>query len=166
MALIVETGAIVTGANTYVSRADAIAYAAARGVTLADTTATDVMIIKAADYLESFRARYRGILVERDQPLAWPRYDAVIEGYSWASDEIPRQVINAQLATLIELNAGDDPFNPTPLQGPVTQKSVSGAVSVSYAAGPSGSVKVNKNRESQAIINLLLARSGLFAVRA
>ena len=33
MAIVVETGAIVTSANSYVSRADVIAYAAARGVT-------------------------------------------------------------------------------------------------------------------------------------
>lgn len=164
MTLTVETGAIVSGANSYVSRADAIAYAANRGVTLADSTATDAMLIKACDYLESFANRYKGVPVDRDQPLAWPRYDAVIEGFSWSSDEIPRQVINAQLAVLLEINAGDDPFNPTPTVGPVTEKTVSGAVTVRYASGTSS--KVQKSRASDALINLLLDRSGLFAVRA
>lgn len=166
MAIVVETGAIVTGANSYVSRADAIAYAAGRGVTLADSTATDAMLIKAGAYLESFRSRFKGQLLERDQPLAWPRYNAVIEGFAWDTDEIPRHVINAQLAVLLEINAGDDPFNPTPQQGQITQESVAGAVSVSYAAGNAGAIKVNKDRESQALINLCLDRSGLYAVRA
>lgn len=164
MALTVETGAIVTGANSYISRADAIAFAADRGVTLAATTATDAMIIKAADYLESFAARFVGEPVSRTQPLAWPRYGAVVEGFEWSSDEIPRQVINAQLAVLLEINAGDDPFNPTPAVGPVTEKTVSGAVTVRYASGTSS--KITKSRASDAIIRSLLARSGLFAVRA
>jgi len=164
MTLTVETGAIVTGANSYVSRADAIAYAANRGVTLADTTATDAMLIKATDYLETYADRFKGILVDREQPLSWPRYDAVIEGFSWESDEIPRQVVNAQLAVLLEINAGDDPFNPTPVVGPVTEKTVSGAVTVRYASGTSS--KVKKSRASDAIIALLLSRSGLMAVRA
>lgn len=166
MAIVVETGAIVSGANSYVSRADAIAYAASRGVTLADSTATDAILIKATDYLETFRNRFKGGLVDRDQPLAWPRFNAVIEGFSWDTDEIPRHVINAQLAVALEINAGDDPLNPSMQQGPVTQKSVAGAVSVSYAAGNSSSIKVNKDRESQALINLCLARSGLYSVRA
>jgi len=164
MTLTVETGAIVTGANSYVSRADAIAYALNRGITLANTTATDDMLIKATDYLETYAARYRGIPVDREQPLAWPRYDAIIEGFSWATDEIPRQVVNAQLAVLLEINAGDDPFNPTPVVGPVTEKTVSGAVTVRYASGTSS--KVKKTRASDAIIALLLSRSGLFSVRA
>ena len=140
MTLTVETGAIVTGANSYVSRADAIAYASDRGVALADSTATDAILIKAASYLESYRNKFKGELVSRDQPLAWPRYDAVIEGFSWATDEIPRQVVNAQLAVLLEINAGDDPFNPTPVVGPVTEKTVSGAVTVRYASGTSSKV--------------------------
>jgi len=166
MALTVETGAIVTGANSYVSRADAIAYASDRGVTLADSTATDAILIKAAAYLESYRNKFKGELVTRDQPLAWPRDDVVIEGFTWASGEIPRQVVSAQLAVILEVAAGIDPFNPPAAQGPVTQKVVSGAVSVSYAAGSVSSIKVNKDREATALINLLLKKNGLYAVRA
>lgn len=164
MALTVETGAIVTGANSYVSRADAILFAADRGVTLLDTAATDAMLIKAADYLESYASRYVGEQVQRSQPLAWPRSGAVVEGFEWSSTEIPRQVINAQLAVMLEINAGDDPFNPTPTVGPITEKTVSGAVTVRYASGTSS--KVTKSRASDAFIRLLLNRSGLFAVRA
>ena len=164
MALIVENGTIVSNADSYVTRAEAIAFAANRGVTLADSTATDAMLIKAADYLESFAGRFKGSPVERDQPLAWPRYGAVIEGFTWSSDEIPRQVIAAQLAVLLEINAGDDPFNPTPTVGPITEETVSGAVTVRYASGTSS--KVQKSRASDALVGLLLSRSGLFAVRA
>ena len=118
MAIVVEDGTVVAGANSYITRASAIAYAAARGVTLANTDATDVLIVKAFDYLESMRSQFKGELVEYDQPAAWPRAGATIEGYDWSSDEIPRQVIAAQCALVVEINAGEDPFNPTAVVGP------------------------------------------------
>lgn len=164
MAIVIENGSIVTGANSYVSRTDAIAYAAARGVTLANAAATDAILVKACDYLESFRSRFKGSLTELDQPLAWPRSGASIEGYDWNDDEIPRQVIAAQCALIVEINAGADPFNPEAVVGPVVEKTVPGAVSVKYASATSS--KVSKEAPSAAIIALLLNRSGLFAVRA
>lgn len=166
MALIVETGSIVTGADSYVSRADAITYAANRGVTFLDTVATDEILRKAAGFLESFSDKFKGLRITRDQPLSWPRSGAVIEGWSWDNDEIPRQVINAQLAVALEIFADEDPYNPSPVAGQITQETVSGAVSVSYAAGSSGSQKVSKTRASMVLINLLTRRSGLVAVRA
>ena len=166
MALIVETGAIVTGADSYVTRADAITYAANRGVTLVDTVVTDEILRNAVGFLESFGDKFKGSRVTRDQPLSWPRIGAVIEGWSWDSDEIPRQVINAQLAVALEIFAGEDPYNPLPVAGQITQESVSGAVSVSYATGSSGAQKVTKTRNAITMINLLTVRSGLFAVRA
>lgn len=164
MAIVVEDGTVVAGANSYITRASAIAYAAARGVTLADTTATDVLIVKAFDYLESLRSQFKGELVEYDQPAAWPRAGATIEGYDWSNDEIPRQVIAAQCALVVEINAGEDPFNPTAVVGPVTEKTVPGAVTVKYASATSS--KVSKSSSARTIINLLLNRSGLLVVRA
>lgn len=51
MALVVENGTIVDGANSIVSRAGVISYALARGVVLADDETTDIAIIQAMDYL-------------------------------------------------------------------------------------------------------------------
>lgn len=164
MAIVKEDGSIVASANSYITRAEAIAYAAARGVTLADSTATDALLIKACDYLESFRNRYKGERATDTQVLAWPRAGAVIEGYQWDSDEIPRQVISAQCALVVEINAGADPFNPEAVVGPVTEKTVPGAVTVRYASATAS--KVSKDAASNAIIALLLNRSGLLVVRA
>lgn len=164
MTIVVEDGTVVAGANSYITRASAIAYAAARGVTLANTDATDAQIVQAFDYLESMRSQFKGELVEYDQPAAWPRAGATIEGYDWSSDEIPRQVIAAQCALVVEINAGEDPFNPTAVVGPVIEKTVPGAVTVKYASATSS--KVSKASSARTIINLLLKRSGLLAVRA
>jgi hypothetical protein len=163
MALIVEDGTIVTGADTYVSRADAITYAANRGVTLADSTTTDAMIRKACDWLESYADKFKGERVERDQPLSWPRDGVVIEGFEWSTDEIPRQVINCQLAALIEIAAGNDPFNP-PSALPVVSEKVAGAVEVAYA-NPGASAKMTKDRDYRAILRLLLKTGGLTMVQ-
>lgn len=107
MALIIEDGSIVPNANSYATRAEIIAYAGLRGVLLADDDATDVMAIKAMDYLEMFRDRYLGREVEPNvQPLAWPR-DAVIIGYAtFPNNEIPKRLKNAQCALVVEVSTG------------------------------------------------------------
>lgn len=167
MALIVEDGSIVEGANSYVSIADFRAYATARGVELsADDAEVETILIKAMDYLESFADRFKGCLVDRDQPLSWPREDVVIENWSWSSTEIPRQVISAQLALGIEIANGEDPFNPPAAELPVTRERVEDAVEVEYA-NPSRVSKVTKTARSATIIKLLLKHSGMqLVVRA
>lgn len=165
MALIVETGSIVDGATSYVSLEDARAYAAARGVTLpADDAEAEAIIIKAMDFLESYADRFKGERVERDQPLSWPRVGAVIEGWPWGPHEIPRQVVSAQLALIVEINGGADPFNP-PADLPVVRERVEGAVEVEYA-NPGKVHKVAADAPSRTIINTLLKHSGLMLIRA
>lgn len=63
-------------ANSYADRADIIAYAAARGVTIADDASADILGIAAMDYLES--KAWKGDPVLADQPLSWPRGSVVI----------------------------------------------------------------------------------------
>lgn len=77
MPLILEDGTGTNpAANSYASRADIIAYSAARGVTLADDASTDILAIAAMDYLES--KSYKGDRILVDQPLSWPRGSVVI----------------------------------------------------------------------------------------
>lgn len=165
MALIVEDGSIVDNANSYVTLAEFRTYAATRGVTLPNNDEdAEAILIKAMDYFESYGDRFKGTQVTRDQPLSWPRSGAVIEGWTWSSSEIPRQVISAQLALGIESASGEDLFNPSAAALPVTRERVEGAVEVEYA-NPTRVSKVTKTAPSQTIINLLLNRSGLFAIR-
>ncbi len=161
--VIVETGAIVSGANSYVSEADLTAYALARGITLSDTP--EILILKAMDYFESFAPRFKGCKVERDQPLSWPRTGVNLEGWDWSYDEIPRQVINAQLSLCIEISAGEDPNNPSSAVLPTIRERVEGAIEVEYA-NPGQPLKVQKTQPSSVHIRMLLNNSGMFAVRA
>ena len=166
MALVVETGAIITGADTYVTRAAYIAHAATRGITVADATAADTELVKAAEFIGTYEQRLKGYRVTREQPLAFPRYDVVIEGFSWASIEIPRQVILCQLAVALDIHAGIDPYNPpaNPNQA-VRSKRVEGAVTVEYF-GTDGGAKMSRESSASALIACLLKNSGLTLVRA
>lgn len=164
MPIIVEDGSIVAGANSYVSLDDARAYVTERNAELpADDGEAEAVLFKAMDYLESFDARFKGDRVERDQPLSWPRTGVVIENWSWSSDEIPRQLIAAQLALVLEGNAGADHFNPAPVTTAQTRKKV-GPIEVEYA-NPGASSKVSKTAPSSTLINLLLQHSGLSLIR-
>ena len=71
MALVVEDGTGLANATSFVSRADYIAFAVARGVTIADDEAADVELVKAMDYL--LTRCYRGDAKTGDQALPFPR---------------------------------------------------------------------------------------------
>lgn len=97
MALIVEDGSIVIGANSYVSIAEIRAYCEGRGIELpADNAEVEVMAVQAFDYVESFRSRYKGQTTTDNQRTAWPRTGVVIDCYSLPSNEIPWQLKEAQ----------------------------------------------------------------------
>ncbi len=100
MALIVETGAgDDPTANTYVTRADAIAFAALRGVTLDDADTTDVFLIKAMDYMELLN--WAGVPTHETQPLAWPRDEISVNCKAIDADAIPPAVKKAQMLLAI-----------------------------------------------------------------
>lgn len=105
MALIVEDGSIVSGANTYVIAVDYVAFALARGVTVVDA---DQELTKAIDYLETLD--YSGQKVSSIQPLQFPRSGIVIDGFAVSTTEIPQELIIAQMMTAIEVHAGNDPL--------------------------------------------------------
>lgn len=110
MALIIETGAGVTGANSYVSVADAQTWVTARGL---GVTVTEALLLKAMDYLESLRADYQGCKTDSTQSLQWPRADVYIDGVLFSSADIPQELISAQCQlacdayTLTLLPSGD-----------------------------------------------------------
>jgi hypothetical protein len=117
MALIVETGEGVAGANSYQSLDDLKTYAKARGVDLSKMTDAEleVLMIKAMDYLEDLRKKYKGRKASRSQALEWPRVDVYgveRDGELEPSDEIPRVLCYAQLALAIEAISGDLQSNP------------------------------------------------------
>jgi len=101
MALTIEDGSIVSGANSYITDAEFTAYADARSVTYAATAELrEPFIIKAMDYLESFE--YDGYRVEPDNQLFnFPRHTIYANGRWIVSTTIPREIKNAQIEAAI-----------------------------------------------------------------
>ena len=79
MALIVETGTGVAGANTYVTQADLDAFWSQRGNPSFGTMAADsveILVTQAMDLFHAlFGSRLRGRRVKVDQSLEFPRAD-------------------------------------------------------------------------------------------
>ena len=97
MALIVEDGSIVPGANSYVSVVEIRAYCEGRGISLpTEDSEVEVMAVQAFDYIESFRSRYKGKPTTSNQRTSWPRKCVVVECYSVPDNEIPWQLKEAQ----------------------------------------------------------------------
>ena len=166
MALIIEDGSLVTSANSWVTRADYIAYALARGVTIADADATDVQLVKAGEFINSHEQNLKGYRVERDQAMSFPRHDVVIDDWYWSSTEIPRQVKLCQYALALDINAGVDLYNkPVNPNTAVKRERVEGAVEVEYAIPESTGQKLSRSSTADALLNSLLNRSGLAGLR-
>ena len=104
--IIVENGTVVAGANSYVSEAGLLDYAASRGVNL--TGATDVLIIKAMDYIES--RPFIGDKHREAQPLQWPRDEVYIDRYYIERETIPKELKNGVYTAALAIDAALDPL--------------------------------------------------------
>jgi hypothetical protein len=160
MALIIEDGSQVANADSYVTQADYITYAAKLGITIDAVDATDEQLRKAANFIGDHEANLKGCKVSRDQSMAYPRYDLCIEGFYWASDEIPRQVILAQMNIALDLEAGIDIYNPAQSDStPVKREKIEGAVEIEYATKESS--PLSRRSSSTALMSSLLENNGL-----
>lgn len=160
MAIIVEDGTIVDGAISFVSREDYITYAATLGVTVADDAQADTDLVKAAQYINSKEPQLKGCLVDRDQPMSFPRTNLTIDGFGWEDTEIPRQVILCQLNLALDIRAGIDPYNlPTNPNRSVKREKVD-VIEVEYM-GSDSQAKLSRSSHWQALLSSLLRRNGL-----
>lgn len=113
MALIVEDGSIVDGANSYVSLTEIKAYCEARGLELpAEDADIEVMAVQAFDYLEA-KDGWKGCTVIPNQRTDWPRDGVVVDRYPLPSTEIPWQLKEAQCQATYEATVTDLMPNPS-----------------------------------------------------
>lgn len=98
MALVVETGAGLAGAESYISVADADARHTALGNSAwtGDDSVKEAALRKATEYMEqAFRSRWSGVRRTGTQALSWPRAYVLVDGYGVESDVVPSIVANA-----------------------------------------------------------------------
>jgi len=103
MPLVVEDGSNVPNANSYVTRADYIAFAKARGTVVPDDETADENLINAMDYLNI--QCVKGEAAYRDQALPFPRY-GLVEGDRQAPFVIPTNIKLAQMQLGLDVRSG------------------------------------------------------------
>ena len=137
--IIVETGAIVTGANSYVSVADLTTYGTDRGITISGANPED-LLIEAMDYIESLE--FIGDRYTEDQALVWPRTGAVKhKHWTYDNDEIPQNLIDGLCEVALAIDAGNSPIANIDR---TTIKEKVGPVEVQYKDGSASSTIVKK----------------------
>lgn len=90
MALVVEDGTLVTGADSYITLAEFKAWADKRGISYGTDEAVTQQIYRAMDYIESLD--FIGQKSDENQSLQWPRDQVIIDGYYIDSDEMPAEL--------------------------------------------------------------------------
>lgn len=147
MALVVETGQGVAGANTFADIAYADAYFSASGETgwTGESAAKEAALVRAGRYLNGLR--WIGDKVDRVyQAMCWPRYDVPLPGASgggsyancWPSNEIPEAVKQAQCEAALRYLAGTDMLPDLERGGQVVMERVD-VITTQYASGaPAG----------------------------
>lgn len=171
MALTKEDGTGLGSAQTYADITELRTFAGLRGRDLtgeADAT-LEAALVRAMDYLEGKRDRYKGTKASEAQALQWPRsgaYGISMPDAIFPADEIPRELINAQIQAAIEaLDADLQPNIQANQSGPVVEERVEGAVTVKYAA-PTRQNFTPAFSKVDALLEPLLENRGLFLVRA
>lgn len=130
MALIPETGAGVANADTYATEAEFVTFAGQRGVTLT-TGVAEGLLRTAMSRLANLD--YIGYRVARDQSLDWPRADVCIDGFSYASTELPAHLKKAQMALAWAARSTElQPVVAADARGAVIEKTV-GPLTTRYA---------------------------------
>lgn len=165
MALTIEDGSLVAGADSYVSVADARTYAVKMGATFPPddddgNAAAEILLREAMSFLESLRSSYQGTKVSRDQDLQFPRVGVEIDGFEVDSDSIPKELIQAQIE--LAIIAQDQDLQPNSDGREIVRAKVEGAVEVQWSetGGPPTPVFAR----AQALLDVLLDGGGGFTL--
>ncbi|MAQ09585.1 MAG: hypothetical protein CMQ11_07100 [Gammaproteobacteria bacterium] len=130
MALVVEDGTGLADATSFVSRADYIAFAAARGVTIADEEAADVELVKAMDYL--LTKCYRGDALNGSQSLPFPRRVENFDGtLAFPDDEVPAGMKRGQMFAALAVHDGIN-LSPVSAGGAAIKREKIGPIETEY----------------------------------
>ena len=157
MALIIEDGSIVAGANSFTTDAEFTAYAAARSITIPATEAErDALQILAVDYLFSKEQELKGSRVSIDQTLMYPRSGVCAYGFNIASDAIPTALKNAQMELAMQSYTSELLISGTTEN--LASFSVDGVYSESYHGG--GSWEQVRTDRADAYLDPLTVNNG------
>jgi len=133
MALIVEDGSVVAGADSWATLADARALAAKYGVTLpADDTEAEVALRNGGAYVNGYEPNMAGVRVSDVQTMCYPRAGVFKFGFQCAEDSIPAEIILAQVFAAAKIAEIGDAWGVDDGKG-ILSEEVTGVVAVTYS---------------------------------
>jgi hypothetical protein len=139
MALIIEDGSGVEGANSYATVDQLVEYATSRDLKIPDEVADqEVLLLRAMDYLESYEMNWYGEKLAIDQNLSWPRMSYWNYWYAAIAPYIPPQLIKAQIVIAIE-SQEVELFPTRSATSRATVRNTVGPITVEYANTAVGS---------------------------
>jgi hypothetical protein len=162
MALIIEDGTIVPGADSFVTAAELVTYADNYGLTIPAVEADQERLLRRAA-LQMQSLSWKGEIVSASQALSWPRmnvYIGVGSGLIWnrpstivndyivPANAIPNSVKQGQMALAAEIYA-DDLSPAENKQGPIVSETV-GPLSTTYGEAKSWITRPAATRQSYA----------------
>ena len=128
MALVIEDGSIVAGANSYVSVSDFTTFLDDRGLEFSGAGPDEEQCLTIAmDYLET--RSYLGYRVDDAQELSFPRSGIYIDGVLVADDAIHKDLKLAQMEVAYAVDQGNNPLSTL---GRETKKEKVGDIEVEY----------------------------------
>lgn len=168
MALVVEDGSGVAGANSYADAAALKAYATARNWDVSGRTDPQLEgdLLNAMDLIES--QVYRGDKTASTQALQWPRTDYWVCTDTVATSLLPPDIALAQIVTALEIGKGFDPMATTaPGDERVVTEETVGPITTKYATPNAGALLTPIIRRADRYLDPWRASaSGFSAVRA
>lgn len=162
----IEDGSIVAGAQSYASVHDLRTYAGLRGVNVsANDLDAEAYLIQAMDFIEGQRARFKGDKTSATQPLQWPRSGAYVDLMQLGPNEIPRELVYAQMALAIDVSNGHDlsPTYSANERGAVIKEKLDG-MEVQYSDTKKGRLNVPAFAKAEALLAVLYKRNGLYSI--
>lgn len=140
MTLTKETGTADPASNSYATVAEADDYFTRHtsGTTWGTKSTEDkeTLLIMAGRTLD-YGAQWKGVRVSLKQGMQWPRMGVEIEGQCWPSDEVPKQVKEAQYELAALIMTGGDRNADSDSDGVKSLSLGKGAIAVEFDAATS-----------------------------
>ena len=165
MALTIEDGSLVSGADSYASAADLVTFAAEYGHTIASTEAEQEILLRSA--MQAMEGRnWKGHRVNNTQDLSWPRVGVYVDRQLLVHTSIPRQLFYGQLNLAVEAHTVDLlPLREANPKGPVIEERIEGAITEKFAN--TGKVHhTPASSKAEILLRQLENRAGLCVIRA
>lgn len=164
MALVVEDGIGRSDARSYASVAYLVAYAKARGITLPDGLPDkEIMLVTGWDAMLGLD--YKGERATRDQAGDFPRFDICVDGFAYASTELPPLLLDGQCALAVASRTTDlQPTFAPNATGAVIEKTV-GPITTRYADAGRGNTTPIVVKANAFLRKLLRSGGGTSSIR-